>query len=75
MGLPPTDFARRPAVGFAELGCSAPQIMAYSGRKNLQGVQTYIEGANRLGLAQQALQIQLDADGKKTRIVNLASVV
>ena len=59
----------------AELGCRAPQIMAYSGHKNLKEVQTYIEAANRLGLARQALQMQLDADENRTRIVKLAGEV
>lgn len=54
---------------FAELGCSAPQIMAYSGHKNLKEVQTYIEAANRLGLARQALQMQVAADENRTRTV------
>ena len=67
---------RKAACGrLAELGCSAPQIMAYSGHRNLKEVQTYIEGANRLGLARQALQMQLDADENRTRIVKLASEV
>ena len=54
---------------FAELGCGAPLIMAYSGHKNLKEVQTYIEAANRLGLARQALQMQVTADENRTRIV------
>ena len=43
--------------------------MACSGHKNLKEVQTYIEAANRLGLARQALQMQVAADEKRTRIV------
>jgi len=64
------DAARLPCL---QHGYSAPQIMAYSGHKNLKEVQTYIEGANRLGLARQALQMQLDADENRMRIVKLAS--
>lgn len=60
---------------FAELGCSAPQIMAYSGHKNLKEVQTYIEAANRPGLARQALQMQVAADENRTQIVKLANEV
>jgi hypothetical protein len=49
--------------------------MAYSGHKNLKEVQTYIESANRLGLARQALQMQVTADEKRTRIVKPLSEV
>lgn len=54
---------------FADLGCSAPQTMAYSGHKNLKEVQTYSEAANRLGQARQALQMQVTADENRMRIV------
>ena len=54
---------------FAEPGCSAPQIIAYSGHKNLKEVQTCIEAAHRPGLARQALQMQVTADENRTGIV------
>lgn len=49
--------------------------MACSDHKNLKEVQTCIEAANRPGLVRQALQMQLDADENRMRIVNLASEV
>jgi integrase len=57
----------------AEAGCTAPQIMSISGHKNLKEVQTYIEAADRLGLARVAMQKQVTADENRTRIVKLAS--
>ncbi|MDP3961303.1 MAG: tyrosine-type recombinase/integrase [Pseudorhodobacter sp.] len=59
----------------AEAGCTAPQIMSISGHKNLKEVQTYIEAADRLGLAREALQKQITAHENRTRIVKLASEV
>ena len=35
--------------------------MSLSGHKNLKEVQIYIEAANRLGLARQALEMQIAA--------------
>jgi len=46
----------------AEAGCTGPQIMAISGHKNLKELQTYIQAADRLGLAREALKRQLAAD-------------
>jgi MoaA/NifB/PqqE/SkfB family radical SAM enzyme/integrase len=57
----------------AEAGCTGPQIMAISGHKNLKEVQTYIDAADRLGLARQALQKQMLADENRTRIVKPGS--
>ncbi len=59
----------------AEAGCTAPQIMSISGYKNLKEVQTYIEAADRLGLAREALQKQITAHENRTRIVKLAREV
>lgn len=53
----------------AEAGCTGPQIMAISGHKNLKEVQTYIQAADRLGLAREALKRQLAADEERTKIV------
>jgi len=53
----------------AEAGCTGPQIMSISGHKNLKEVQTYIEAADRLGLARQALQKQITAHENRTKIV------
>ena len=61
--------ASRPLAVMAGAGCSAPQIMAYSGHKNLMDVQTYIQAANRHGLARQALQMQVTSDENRTRTV------
>jgi len=40
----------------AEAGCTAPQIMAISGQKNLKEVQAYIQAADRLGLVREAMK-------------------
>lgn len=53
----------------AEAGCTAPQIMSISGHKNLKEVQTYIQAADRLGLAREALKKQITADESRTKIV------
>jgi integrase len=39
----------------AEAGCSAPEIMAISGHKNLSELQHYIEAANQGRLAKRAM--------------------
>lgn len=54
----------------AEAGCTGPQIMAISGHRNLKEVQTYIESADRLRLAREAMQKQVAADGTGTKTVN-----
>lgn len=59
----------------AEAGCTGPQIMAISGHKNLKEVQTYIQAADRLGLAREALKRQLAADEERTKIVKPAGQV
>lgn len=59
----------------AEAGCTGPQIMAISGHKNLKEVQIYIQAADRLGLAREALKRQVAADEKRTRIVKPAGEV
>lgn len=59
----------------AEAGCTGPQIMAISGHKNLKEVQTYIQAADRLGLAREALKKQVAADEKRTKIVKPAGEV
>jgi hypothetical protein len=43
-----TETGEAACFRFAERGCSAPQIMAYSGLKNLKDVQTYIQAATVL---------------------------
>jgi hypothetical protein len=53
----------------AEAGCTAPQIMAISGHKNLKEVQTYIQAVDRLGLAREAVSKQVAADEKRTKVV------
>lgn len=59
----------------AEAGCTGPQIMAISGHRNLKEVQTYIDAADQLRLARQAVQKQLDSDETGTRIVKPAGEV
>jgi len=56
----------------AEAGCTGPQIMSISGHRNLKEVQTYIDGADRLGLAREALKKQITADENRTKIVKPA---
>jgi hypothetical protein len=57
------------------LRCTAPQIMSISGHKNLKEVQTYIQAADRLGLAREALKRQIAADENRTGIVKPIGVV
>lgn len=59
----------------AEAGCTGPQIMAISGHKNLKEVQTYIEAADRLNLAREALKKQIASDEGRTKIVKPAGEV
>jgi len=58
-GLPPrcsTHGLRKGALRrLAEVGCSAPQIAAISGHKSLREVQRYIEEADRVRLARDAM--------------------
>ncbi len=49
--------------------------MAISGHKNLKEVQTYIQAADRLGLAREALKKQVAADEQRTKIVKPATEV
>ena len=53
----------------AEAGCTAPQIMAFSGHKNLKEVQTYIQAANTLQLGRDALVKLNDSDEARTKTV------
>lgn len=56
----------------AEAGCTAPQIMAFSGNKNLKEVQTYIQAAEQLHLVRQALGKLILADETRTNTVKPA---
>lgn len=69
VGLSAHGLRKAACRRLAEAGCSAPQIMSLSGHKNLKEVQTYIEAANRLGLARQALKMQIAAHENRTQIV------
>lgn len=69
LGLSAHGLRKAAGRRLAEVGCSAPQIMSLSGHKNLKEVQTYIEAANRLGVARQALEMQIAAYENKTKIV------
>ncbi|MCA3506230.1 MAG: tyrosine-type recombinase/integrase [Rhodobacter sp.] len=53
----------------AEAGCTGPQIMSISGHRNLKEVQTYIDAADRLGMAREAIQKQITAHENRTKIV------
>lgn len=73
LGLSAHGLRKAACRRLAEAGCSAPQIMALSGHRNLKEVQTYIEAANRLDLARQALKMQMTAHENRTQIVKPAS--
>ncbi|MEM6539454.1 MAG: tyrosine-type recombinase/integrase [Pseudomonadota bacterium] len=47
--------------GLAEAECTAPQIMAISGDRNLKELQTYIEAADKLRWAREAIDKQVAA--------------
>lgn len=68
-GNSPHGLRKAACRRLAEAGCTGPQIMAISGHKNLKEVQTYIQAAERLGLAREALKRQLAADEERTKIV------
>lgn len=62
----------------AEAGCTANEIMAISGHKNLKEVTTYTEAASRSALARRAMQNVWDRDSETengTKIVKPASEV
>ncbi|MEI4486363.1 tyrosine-type recombinase/integrase [Frigidibacter sp. MR17.14] len=75
LGLAAHGLRKSACRRLAEAGCSGPQIMAISGHRNLKEVQTYIDSADRLKLARQAVQKQLDADEDRTEIVKPAREV
>jgi len=43
--------------------------MSISGHRNLKEVQTYIDAADRLGMAREAIQKQITAHENRTKIV------
>ena len=49
-------------VRLAEAGCTAPEIAAITGHKDLREVQVYIEAANRKKLAKAGMSKQVAAD-------------
>jgi len=54
----------------AEVGCTGPQIMAISGQKNLKEVQAYIQAADSLALAREALKKQVAAGERERKLSN-----
>jgi integrase len=54
-------------VRLAEAGCTAPEIAAITGHKDLREVQVYIEAANRKKMAQAAMNKQVAADTDATK--------
>jgi integrase len=55
----------------AEAGCTAPQIAAISGHKNLKEVQRYIEQANQAHLAQAAMR-RVTGQSENDEVANLS---
>jgi integrase len=49
-------------VRLAEAGCTAPEIAAITGHKDIREVQLYIEAANRKKMARTAMDKQVAAD-------------
>src|SRR5262249_11436195 len=62
------------ATRLADAGCSASQIASITGHKTLAEVARYTQAADQRRLAQQALAIQLGAEGEQacpTQLSNL----
>lgn len=55
LGLSPHGLRKAVCRRLAEAGCSANQIMAISGHRNLKEVATYTQAADSMGLAQSAM--------------------
>lgn len=75
LGLAAHGLRKAACRRLAEAGCTAPQIMAFSGHKNLKEVQTYIQAAEQLTLGRQALVKLTESHEDRTKIVKPASKV
>jgi len=68
-GLSAHDLRKAACRRLAEAGNTAPQILSISGHRPLEDVQTYLQAANRLGLAHEALKYQITVDENRKKIV------
>jgi len=69
VGLSAHGLRKAACRRLAEAGCTAPQIMAISGHRNLREVQTYIDAADKLRLAREAVDKQVAAHEMRTKTV------
>jgi len=69
VGLSPHGLRKSMCTRLAEAGCSALQIMAISGHRNIREVETYVEAANQKRLAKDAIG-RLEVSNLSARLDN-----